>query len=134
VPSTGGCPLLGELTYLKEICARCEEIGQNLLSRLERLKLNSNKGVLQKFHVALKATWARKDLEELVLRLEKYKRSIETRFLVDLRYVDMLSSSRAAYLHDALVASGLTLRPFSIPNDLMLLMKNLKRLSMRCLT
>jgi hypothetical protein len=120
--------------YLKEICARCEEIGQNLLSRLERLKLNANKGVLQKFHVALKATWARKDLEELVLQLEKYKRSIETRFLVDLRYVDMLPSSHVAYLHGSLVASGLTLRPFSIPNDLMLLMKNLKKLSMHCLT
>jgi hypothetical protein len=120
--------------YLNQICVRCEEIGKNLLTRLERLKLKSNKGVLQRFHVALKATWARKDLEELVLQLGKYKRSIETHFLVDLRYVDVPPSSRAAYLHVALVASGLTLLPFNIPNDLTLLMASLKKLSMRCLT
>ena len=84
--------------YLKEICSRCEEIGKDLLRRLKRLRLKSNKGVLQRFHVALKATWARKDLEGLVLQLERYKRSIETRFLVDLRYV-YVPPSRAAYLH-----------------------------------
>jgi hypothetical protein len=88
--------------YLNEICAKCEEIGRNLLGRLKRLKLKSNKGILQRFHVALKATWAKKDLEELVLQLEQYKRSIETRFLVDLRYVDVPPSSRAPYLHVAL--------------------------------
>lgn len=72
---------------IMELCRKCEETAKDLLTRLDSLKTGGDTGVTlsQSVLYALKATWARKDLDALVLKLGDFRKSIETWFLVDIR-------------------------------------------------
>ena len=70
---------------LQEICKKCDEVAQDLLQRLKHLKTDKKKNALQSLRGALLASWARKDLNELVTRLNTYKQSVQTHLLAELR-------------------------------------------------
>ena len=70
---------------LQEICRACDKISQELLLRLEGLKVEK-KNAWKSFRGALQASWAKDDLKELVAKLDSYKQSIQTHILADLRY------------------------------------------------
>lgn len=71
---------------LQRICDKCDEIAQDLLKRLESLRMAGGKGVLKSFRYALKTYWAKEDLDILVDRLEKIREILEMTVLVELRY------------------------------------------------
>lgn len=71
---------------LEDICTKCGEIAQDLLTRLKSIKIEEKNGVWQSFRYALKATWAKKDLDDLVKRLNTFRASLEMRILAGLRW------------------------------------------------
>jgi hypothetical protein len=71
---------------LEDICTKCDEVAQDLLTRLNGLKIQKKNGVWQSFRYALMATWAREDLDDLVRRLNAFKALLEMRILAGLRW------------------------------------------------
>jgi len=68
-----------------DLCKKCEDIAQDFLSHLEALKIQGKRGAWKSFRLALKATWAQKDLDALVQKLQLVRKSVESWFLVDIR-------------------------------------------------
>ena len=69
---------------LQEISRKCDEVARELLKRLEAFKIEKN-NAFRSFRVALQASWSKRDLNELVARLNTYRQSIQTHILADLR-------------------------------------------------
>lgn len=71
---------------LADICSECATLAEDILTRLDGLKVKIEKGgikrVLQK---VLRQTWTEKELESLVERLERFKGSLEMYILVALK-------------------------------------------------
>jgi hypothetical protein len=76
--------LTTEEKALQDICNQCETVAKELLTRLERLKVGKE-GLKQVLQTALRATWAKKELESLVRKLENFKKSLELHILVALK-------------------------------------------------
>jgi hypothetical protein len=70
----------------EKICAGAMSIAQELLERLEKLKL---KGIRSSkwdaFQKAVKSLWTKKEVNELVDRLSKFKAALDARILLSLR-------------------------------------------------
>jgi len=76
---------------LQEICGTCHKVADELLARLDRLKVrkdSSAKGrrkLFQSFHSAMMSVWSKKEIEDLVSRLSSLRDQIQTHVLLDLR-------------------------------------------------
>ena len=75
---------------IRELCCGCNEVADELLGKLEKLKLDTGKDELKKlksFKYALKSAWTKKELDALYARVVAYKDQMEMRILVALAYV-----------------------------------------------
>ena len=72
---------------IRELCCGCNEVADELLGRLEKLKLAPGNGESKKFKsfkYALKSAWTKKELDALYARVEAYKDQMQMRILVSL--------------------------------------------------
>jgi hypothetical protein len=77
---------------LESLCTACRNVANEMLKRLEGLKVNGNNGRWKCFGKALKSAWSRHELETLRRRLLAFENALRTRVLVGLRYVSSNSS------------------------------------------
>jgi len=101
---------------LIDLCKKCEDIAQDLLSHLEALKIQGKRGALKSFRLALKATWAQKDLDAVVQKLQFLRKSVESWFLVDIRQAInpyRQTSCRVRVLTCHIIGAALIVCPYS---------------------
>jgi len=76
----------GQVSFEK-ICAGAVSTARELLERLEKLKLKGIKGSKwDAFQKAVKGLWSKKEVTELVDRLNRFKEALDARILLSLRY------------------------------------------------
>jgi len=72
---------------LRVLCAKCDEVAQQLPDRLRKLVVRpANLRQWKSIRKALKSVWSKSDIDALAERLDGYRRQLNTRFLVDLSY------------------------------------------------
>lgn len=70
---------------LEKIANQCDEVAQDFIDLLNRLK--STGGRWRSFLVALKTVWTKEDIEKLQSKLKMYESQLVVNLLVVLRYV-----------------------------------------------
>jgi len=70
---------------LQQLSKNCGEVAQELLHRLDKLKIGSRTSRWSSFRMALLSVWSEKDIEELSARLELYRKELDTTILISLR-------------------------------------------------
>ena len=96
---------------ITHLCRKSHEAAEDLLLRLNGLKIEGKNGVAQSFRYAFKTTWAKSDLNASVERLEGLRKSIETWLLMDIRSEwSWLSGELGADAHNRTRVGGLSLQ------------------------
>ena len=72
---------------LTALCDSCAQLAEELLTRLQSLKISGKFKMWRSIQQAIKSCWAEKDLDSLFKRLAVFRQSIETHILVGLRCV-----------------------------------------------
>lgn len=73
---------------IKTLCEECDEIAQELLACLDKLRRTEGKTTRwRSFRQALSTIWSHEDIERLERRLGNYKQQIAMHILFSLRYV-----------------------------------------------
>lgn len=75
---------------LESICEGCEELGRDLLQRLDKLKVpqnNRGRNIWPTLTVAIRSMWTAEDLRSLEERLREYRRQMDSRFIQSLRSI-----------------------------------------------
>lgn len=70
---------------LRELSGRCASEAENLLIRLEGLKINGKHRVWKSFQHAIKSAWAQREVEEISKRLSEYQRILQAQIMSTLR-------------------------------------------------
>ncbi len=71
---------------LQSLCDGCAAIADELLARLERLKVEGNHKTWKSFQKAIESQWSQKELESLSRRLNEYRTALDTHVLINLKY------------------------------------------------
>lgn len=79
-------PLTDEERELKATCEGCENVGIELISALQKLKVEGRHGKWKSFRQALKSVWNKDEIDDLTDRLEGFRKQLDTHILVSLRY------------------------------------------------
>jgi hypothetical protein len=77
-------------TILQDICHKCSEEADQLLARLEGLKVNGKHRLWKSFQLAVKAAWAQREVEEISKRLSEYQKLLEMHVVSTIRYAGFL--------------------------------------------
>jgi hypothetical protein len=85
----GKCPQggLSHEAALKTIASECENLSQDLLNMLERLKASSDSPKWRKVKVVIRSLWKKGAVAELESRLDRYRSQILLRLVSILKYV-----------------------------------------------
>lgn len=78
-------PLSDEERELKATCEGCETVGIELISALQKLKIEGKHGKWKSFRQGLKSVWSKDEIEDLTNRLEAFRKQLDTHILVSLR-------------------------------------------------
>ncbi|KAK4504760.1 hypothetical protein PRZ48_002722 [Zasmidium cellare] len=70
---------------LRVIADNCTSIATELITRLDKLKVQGKNRRLKSYKQALMSVWQKDELEKVADRLEKYQRELDTRILFSLR-------------------------------------------------
>lgn len=82
--------LTGDKHSLPDICGVCLTIADEILTRLEGLKVKGdNRSIRRVLQTALRATWEVRELESLAQRLERIKSTFQLDVLVSLQPVSI---------------------------------------------
>jgi hypothetical protein len=80
-----------EQDTFQKVCAQSKQVANELLERLEKLKVKGRRGSkLRKwdsFLQAVKSNWSAEEIAGLTLRLANLKKAVETRVLLSIRYL-----------------------------------------------
>jgi hypothetical protein len=75
---------------LYDLCSKCQNLGEELLSHFAALKVNGTHRKWKSFRQALRSVWSEEALNEIEKRLAVFRNEIEFHILVDLRYATIL--------------------------------------------
>lgn len=81
---------------LQSLAQACSNIANELLEKLEKLKLRGDKKRWKSLYKALKSVWNKSELDDLLERLSRYREELELHLLVNIKSVfdmHLLSSS-----------------------------------------
>lgn len=81
-------PLTDDEQLLEGICKGCDELGRDLLERLDKLKVpqkNKDRSIWPTFTAALRSMWTAEDLRHLEERLREYRRQMDSCIIQSLR-------------------------------------------------
>ncbi|KAF2732563.1 hypothetical protein EJ04DRAFT_469974, partial [Polyplosphaeria fusca] len=67
------------------LCDAVRDVSQELIDAIESLKSESSSSTWRSFRQALKSVWKERDIEELLRRLEQYRRQIDSLLLMNLQ-------------------------------------------------
>jgi hypothetical protein len=82
--------LTGDEQSLPDICGVCVTIANEILTRLEGLKVKGdNRSIRRVLQTALRATWKARELESLAKRLERIKSTLQFDTLMSLQSVSI---------------------------------------------
>jgi hypothetical protein len=95
-----GIPLIPEQPSLEKLVKKCGETGTELLTRLEKLKVNGKSTKWGSVRAALVSAWSEKDVNEILKRLEIYQEELSLNILVSLRYLKTNSESVGKFVTD----------------------------------
>jgi len=70
---------------LQLLCQECQTVTHELLSTLQKLKLQGDRSAWKSFRRALSCIWSESKIADLSSRIEKYRRQIDTLLLISLR-------------------------------------------------
>lgn len=71
---------------LRELCEECRNVAEQLIDRLDGLKVEGKHRVWKSFKHAIKAAWAQREVDELSYRLSGFRKSLNDHVLAELRY------------------------------------------------
>lgn len=71
---------------LQDLCDACAATADELLARLDRLKVEGNNKMWKNFQNAIKSAWSQKELESLSKRLSEIRTALDTHVLANLKY------------------------------------------------
>jgi len=74
-----------EYRGLEDIGAHCRKVANELLTRLNGLKIRGKHQAWKSLQHAIKAAWAQREVDELDKRLVGFRRSLETHIISSLR-------------------------------------------------
>jgi len=77
---------------LQDLCKKCGEEADQLLARLEGLKVNGKHRVWKSFQLAVKAAWAQREVDEISKRLSEYQKLLEMHVVSTIRYASFLET------------------------------------------
>ena len=77
---------------LLDLCSKCSSTAEELVAELEKLKVDGPHRKRQSLNKSLKAMLKRNDMEKIQKRLEGYQKLLDSRILVDLRFVHCQNS------------------------------------------
>ena len=72
---------------LLDLGSKCSSTAQELVAELEKLRINGPHRKRQSLNKSFKAMLKKKDMEKIQKRLEGYQKLLDSRILVDLRFV-----------------------------------------------
>jgi len=72
---------------LQSLAEACSDIGNELLEKLEQLKVRGGKRKWKSLYKALKGVWNKSELDALLERLSRYREELELHLLVNIKYV-----------------------------------------------
>jgi hypothetical protein len=75
----------------EHICREATKVAQDLVKRLDGLKLKGKAGVWNTFGQAVKSAFTKSEINELVDRLSKLSKAVEIHVLVSLRFASFLT-------------------------------------------
>ncbi len=69
-----------------KICEECSKVAEQLISKLEKLKVKKQHDLWESFRKALQTVWSKRELESLEKRLETFRMQISLQINTSLRY------------------------------------------------
>ncbi len=70
-----------------DLGSKCSSTAQELVAELEKLKVKGPHGKIQGVRKMFQSVWRRKAIDDIQKRLDEYRKILNTRILVDLRFV-----------------------------------------------
>jgi hypothetical protein len=71
---------------LQDLCDKCGREADQILTRLQGLKVNGKHRAWKSFQLAVKAAWAQREVEEISKRLSDYQKLLEMHVISTIRY------------------------------------------------
>jgi hypothetical protein len=71
---------------LQILCDGCAATADELLARLDRLRVEGKHKMWKNFQNAIKSAWTQKELESLSRRLSEFRTALDTHVLANLKY------------------------------------------------
>ena len=72
---------------LLDLGSKCSSTAKDLVAELEKLKVDERHRKRQSLNKSFKAIWKKNSMEKIQKRLEGYQKLLDSRILVDLRFV-----------------------------------------------
>ncbi len=70
-----------------DLGSKCSSTAQDLVAELGKLKVKGAHGKIQGVKKMFQSVWRRKEIDAIQKRLDEYRRVLDTRILIDLRFV-----------------------------------------------
>lgn len=80
-------PSLRKCDELVDLAAKCSDTAQELIVEVQNLKINGTHTIRQAISKTIKTMRKKSAIDEIQRRLEKYRKLLDSRILVDLRWV-----------------------------------------------
>lgn len=80
----------GDVDELMDLGSQCSMTAKNLVAELEKLKVSAPHSKRQVVSKTFKALWKKDAIDDIQKRLDRYQRVLDTRILIDLRFVHYL--------------------------------------------
>jgi hypothetical protein len=84
-PVSRGFPLTKVEGQLQQLCEGCQNVADELLKVIQKLKTQGPHKGWTSFRQALNSVWREDEIQALSIRLERYRRQIDTTLLLSLR-------------------------------------------------
>lgn len=88
---------------LQSLCDGCADIADELLARLERLKVEGKHKLWKNFQKAIESQWSQKELESLSRRLSEFRILLDTHLLIKSKY-----EMPRTYIHTHKIETNIT--------------------------
>lgn len=99
VVKTGSMPqIYHDDQHLRKLAQQCSETAKELITQLQKLKIQGQPRKRDVFRKAVKVIWKKSAIEDIERRLEQYRRTLDTRILINLRFVVLLAAIEAVGL------------------------------------
>jgi len=80
-----------------KICKDCSELADQLITGLEKLRLQRQDDLWESFRRALQTIWSKKQIESLEKRLEAFRMHLMLQINASLRYTPIIRSRKPLY-------------------------------------